>query len=780
MRPRAAALALAAAILAAPAAADAAVVDAGPIKARFRAQPPALVVTDAGGRTLLRARFGGRRTALRVRRSGPGVLALRLRAGSGRPSIGFARGRRELLSGFGERSNAVDQAGRQVENYVSDGPYVERDRAIAGAIVPAFGRRDRDDDTYYPVPWLLSSRGYGVLLDNDEASRFDLRRRGRWEARADATELSLRVFAGPRPADALRRFTAATGRQPPPPAPWAYGPWFQTGQPNVIAARRGGGDREEVPRRRRPRVGGGDPDALPALRRPARAGGLRAGAHAAVPRGRPRAPRRTSTRTCAPPTSPCTTRRWPPARSSSGPMAVPSRSRPSSAAGARAASRSSRWPSSTSRPAPRPRSTRGSCARRSTRARTASWRTSASTPRPSRARPTARPPARIHNRYPRDYHCALQRMTRGYGRPVVRFQRSGWTGTARCSVNVWGGDPTTVWGFDGLRSAVTQALTIGMSGVARWGSDIGGYNSFGAERAALARAARPLDPARGGVRPDAHEAVGDRPARVRAAAGVRPGDRCRSGGATRSSTRSCCRTSRRRTPSTGRPECRSCGTGCSPTPATRARSAPTTSSSSARTCSRRRCCGPGARRRSLYLPRGRWVDLWRSGRYVARDGSLRLGGARLLARPPARSRSPPRATSCRCSCARARCCRSCPPTWTRSRRTPARGWCDSPTGATACSCSPSRAGAPSRAWARAASGSCRSRATGAGRSPCAGSAHAATGSRRRSGRSGARSRPRRVLLAGRPLARSAWSYDRRRGVLRVAFRCRSARLAVEA
>jgi proline iminopeptidase len=36
-----------------------------------------------------------------------------------------------------------------------------------------------------------------------------------------------------------------------------------------------------------------------------------------------------------------------------------------------------------------------------------------------------------------------------------------------------------VWGFDGLRSVVTQALTIGMSGVARWGSDIGGYNSFG-------------------------------------------------------------------------------------------------------------------------------------------------------------------------------------------------------------------------------------------------------------------------------------------------------------
>jgi hypothetical protein len=40
---------------------------------------------------------------------------------------------------------------------------------------------------------------------------------------------------------------------------------------------------------------------------------------------------------------------------------------------------------------------------------------------------------------------------------------------------------------------------------------------------------------------------------------------------------------------------------------------------------------PGARTRTLYLPRGRWVDLWRSLDYIARDGSLRLRRSRLLA-----------------------------------------------------------------------------------------------------------------------------------------------------
>ena len=53
------------------------------------------------------------------------------------------------------------------------------------------------------------------------------------------------------------------------------------------------------------------------------------------------------------------------------------------------------------------------------------------------------PGQRLHNRYPTDYHCAVAALAPGR----VRFSRSGWTGTARCTVNVWGGDPTTVWGY---------------------------------------------------------------------------------------------------------------------------------------------------------------------------------------------------------------------------------------------------------------------------------------------------------------------------------------------
>lgn len=83
-----------------------------------------------------------------------------------------------------------------------------------------------------------------------------------------------------------------------------------------------------------------------------------------------------------------------------------------------------------------------------------------------------------HNRYPRDYHCAAFDKVSDAGRPVLRYVRSGYTGSAACSPVVWGGDPSTGWDFDGLKSAITNGLTMGASGVGVWGSDIGGFFSI--------------------------------------------------------------------------------------------------------------------------------------------------------------------------------------------------------------------------------------------------------------------------------------------------------------
>ena len=129
---------------------------------------------------------------------------------------------------------------------------------------------------------------------------------------------------------------------------------------------------------------------------------------------------------------------------------------------AAAARRSRRWPT-----------------RRSATATTAGWRTSASTRRSTPRRPAAIPGTVEHNRYPRDYHCAAPSAiaaAAAAGRPLPALAAG--PGAAPCAQVVWGGDPTTAWDFDGLRSAVRQALTMGLSGISTWGSDIGGFFAF--------------------------------------------------------------------------------------------------------------------------------------------------------------------------------------------------------------------------------------------------------------------------------------------------------------
>src|SRR3954471_4616388 len=190
-----------------------------------------LVTNDPAGRAL----------SLRIERDAEGVIRLRTSVegptlGITATGIGFDAREAERYLGFGERSNAVDQRGNTVEDYVAEGPYQPEERAAVAAFVPTPGFHPRDDATYFPMPWLLSTAGYGVLVDNAETSNFRLGsdQPGVWSLEAQAPTLSLRVFAGPRPADVLRRLTARIGRQPPA-APYWLGPWYQPGKDNEPA-----------------------------------------------------------------------------------------------------------------------------------------------------------------------------------------------------------------------------------------------------------------------------------------------------------------------------------------------------------------------------------------------------------------------------------------------------------------------------------------------------------------------------------------------------------------
>ena len=67
-----------------------------------------------------------------------------------------------------------------VENYVADGPYQRSEWPLIEGIVPPWGFRPREDATYYPLPWLLSTAGYGVLVDTPATTYFRLDQGGSW------------------------------------------------------------------------------------------------------------------------------------------------------------------------------------------------------------------------------------------------------------------------------------------------------------------------------------------------------------------------------------------------------------------------------------------------------------------------------------------------------------------------------------------------------------------------------------------------------------------------
>ncbi|MFB6242943.1 MAG: TIM-barrel domain-containing protein, partial [Halobaculum sp.] len=115
----------------------------------------------------------------------------------------------EHLYGCGEQFGGVDHRGESI---------TARVRQPNGTV---------STDTYLPVPFYLSDRGYGVFVDTAADVQFD------FGATAPATTsltvadsaLSVTVFRGPEPADVLRQYTALTGRPPRLPE-WTFGVWW--------------------------------------------------------------------------------------------------------------------------------------------------------------------------------------------------------------------------------------------------------------------------------------------------------------------------------------------------------------------------------------------------------------------------------------------------------------------------------------------------------------------------------------------------------------------------
>ena len=80
----------------------------------------------------------------------------------------------------------------------------------------------------------------------------------------------------------------------------------------------------------------------------------------------------------------------------------------------------------------------------------------------------------MHNVYPRLYN-ELTHEAMEVGQQGMLLARSGWHGSQRLSA-IWAGDQTSDFAYNsGLRTAIVAGLSAGLSGFPYWTSDIGGY-----------------------------------------------------------------------------------------------------------------------------------------------------------------------------------------------------------------------------------------------------------------------------------------------------------------
>jgi alpha-D-xyloside xylohydrolase len=163
----------------------------------------------------LELRFGSKSAKATVRARADGVVRVEvIDWGGDTPSATTVAARTdtsEHFYGFGEKFDAVDQAGRKVGILAVDHP---------GA---------KGDASYKVAPWFVSNRGYGFHLDGTAESAFDMRASSSscWTATNDFKTLAFNVVWGPELGTVLERYTAYSGRPSGVPF-WAFGPWISS------------------------------------------------------------------------------------------------------------------------------------------------------------------------------------------------------------------------------------------------------------------------------------------------------------------------------------------------------------------------------------------------------------------------------------------------------------------------------------------------------------------------------------------------------------------------
>ncbi|GAA0844516.1 TIM-barrel domain-containing protein [Streptosporangium amethystogenes subsp. fukuiense] len=184
--------------------------DAGSLRAEITLAPWHLRFTDASGAPLLEQDRGHTDISGRLRTLPFG------RSSSNGAVVGyhesFAAPADEAFSGFGESFTRLDKRGQRPVMWNFDAFGAESQRA------------------YKNVPFYLSSRGYGVLVDSGTPVEFDVCQTTHSCVQIVVPDdlIDYYVIAGPTPSEVLGRFDLLTCAPLLPPK-WAFGTWISSG-----------------------------------------------------------------------------------------------------------------------------------------------------------------------------------------------------------------------------------------------------------------------------------------------------------------------------------------------------------------------------------------------------------------------------------------------------------------------------------------------------------------------------------------------------------------------
>lgn len=116
----------------------------------------------------------------------------------------------ETVYGLGERFTALVRNGQSVETWNRDGG-------------------TSTEQAYKNIPFYLTNRGYGVLVNHPQAVEFEIgsEKVSKVQFSVEGESLEYFVIDGPTPQAVLNRYTRFTGRPALPPA-WSFGLWLTT------------------------------------------------------------------------------------------------------------------------------------------------------------------------------------------------------------------------------------------------------------------------------------------------------------------------------------------------------------------------------------------------------------------------------------------------------------------------------------------------------------------------------------------------------------------------